>query len=344
MPIQSTELRFYKAETVNDTSSNGGRISSNEVADGVKNNVWPDVPQAERLAGSTKYRKLFLKVANDEDLTLINPQIFIETPTPGDDRVLIFSGEQRDTQGELTGLERPYGAGTLDLDVSSGSGSLEVIVESAADEIFQNGDLIRISNQSSVDDATGHVEFLRLDTTSGVSWSGDKAALTLKAGVSLQNSYLANETRVASVIEAEDVEAKWDGWSGSTVAGTYDGVAPTTAPTTHSPILDAIGTIEQAWTITFSDANNFTCVGDTLGSIGSGAISAGDFSPNNADFDRPYFTLPTEGWGGTWAPGEMITFTTHPAAQPLWWKRVVPPGANSLSADKVVVAITGESA
>ncbi|OSM07652.1 hypothetical protein MAIT1_04587 [Magnetofaba australis IT-1] len=319
-------------------------MSANEIPDGVKNNVWPDVPQGERLAGSTKFRKVFFKVANDDDIRLINPRLFVETPTPGDDRVLIFPGTQTDAQGDLTGSERQYGSGWLDANVSIGATSIAVNVESAADAIFADGDLIRISDKDGVDDATGNVEFVRLAATGGVTWNGDKATLTFAAGQSLQSGYAATNTRVGSVIEAANVEAAWDNWSGSTVAGTYDGSAPTTPPSTTVPLMDSIGSIEQTWTITFSDANNFTCVGDTVGDVGGGSIVGGDFSPNNPDFDRPYFTLPSIGWGGTWANGETITFRTHPAAIPVWWKRIVPAGANSLSADKVVVAITGESA
>ena len=344
MPVQSTELKFYKAATVGDTSSNGGRMSANEIADGVKNNVWPDVPQGERLAGSTKYRKVFFKVANDDDTKLINPRLFVETPTPGDDRVLIFPGTQTDVQGDLTGTERQYGGGWLDVNVSIGATSIDVNVEAAADAVFQNGDLIRISDKDGVDDASGNVEFLRLDATTGVTWNGDKATLTFESGQSLQSGYNAAGTRVSSVIEPADVESYWDNWSGSTVTGTYDGNAPTTPPTTNVPVTDSIGSIEQTWTISFTDANNFTCVGDTVGSVGGSSIVSGDFAPNNPSFDKPYFTLPSIGWGGTWASGETITFRTHPAAVPVWWKRIVPAGANSLSADKVVVAITGESA
>ncbi|ABK43851.1 hypothetical protein Mmc1_1340 [Magnetococcus marinus MC-1] len=344
MPIQTSELRFYKSTTVSDTTSNGGRISASEIADGVKNNVWPDVPQGERLAGSTKYRKVFFKVANDADIKLIDPRIYVETATPGDDRILIFPGTQTDTQGALTGSERLYGSGRLDASTSIGVTSIDVNTESATDAIFQNGDLIRISDQDHVDDVSGNVEFIRLASSGGVTWNGDKATLTFEAGQSLQSAYASSNTRVASVIEPEDIEATWGSWTGSTVAGTYDGSGPTIAPTNIIPILDSIGSIEQTWTLTFSDANSFSCVGDMLGSVGSGSLSGGDFAPNNPDFSRPYFTLPVAGWGGAWSSGETITFKTHPAAVPIWWKRIVPAGANSLSADKVVVAITGESA
>ena len=337
MPIQSNELRFYKATTVNDTASNGGRLSAVEIPDGVKNNVWPDVPQGERLAGSTKLRKVFIKVANDADIKLIDPRVFVETPTPGDDRVLLIPGTQTDTQGDLTGSERMYGAGNLDADVSAGATSLDVNCEAAADAIFQDGDLIRISDKDGVDDASGNVEFIRLADPGGVSWNGDKASLTFADGQALLVGYAAANTRVASVIEPADVTAQVDGWTESSVAGTFD-------ETGHPVITDSIGTVEQTWTITFSDATNFSCVGDTLGSAGGGSIGGGDFAPNNPDFSRPWFTLPNAGWGGTWASGDTLTFTTYPAAIPVWWKRIVPAGGNSLSADKVVVAITGESA
>jgi len=336
MSIQSTELRYYKSAIVGDTDSNGDRMSALEIAEGVKNNVWPNVPQAERVAGSTKYRKIFVKVANDDDLTLIDPRLFVENPTPGDDRVLIFPGTQTDTQVDLTGSERLYGCGWLDADVTVGATVFDVNVEAAADALFQDGDLVRISDKASVDAGSGNVEFVRLADPGGVTWNGDKATLTLAAGQSLSGGYSAANTRVASVIEPGDIKATSDGWLESSGAGTYD-------ETTYPVITDSISSIEQTWTLTFTDATNFTCVGDVLGSVGGGSIGGGDFAPNNADFSKPYFTLVDSGWGGIWASGDTVTFTTHPAASSIWWKRIVPAGATSLSANKVVVAITGES-
>ena len=138
------------------------------------------------------------------------------------------------------------------------------------------------------------------------------------------------------MIEATNVEVTFDGWGESSASGTYD-------ETTNPPVLDAIGSIEQSWTITFTDATNFTCVGDIVGSIGSGSIGGGDFAPNNTDFSKPYFTLADVGWAGTWANGDTVSFTSHPASSPVWLKRTVPAGANSLSGNKVIPAISGES-
>lgn len=46
-----------------DAAGNGGRMSATALADNVKNALLLDVRQAERLAGSDKWRKLFIHFA-----------------------------------------------------------------------------------------------------------------------------------------------------------------------------------------------------------------------------------------------------------------------------------------
>ncbi|MBF0462782.1 MAG: hypothetical protein HQL87_15505 [Magnetococcales bacterium] len=342
MSIQANEIKWYKSAVVNDTSGNGGTLSTNECQDGVKNNVWPDVSQAERATGSVKYRKTFIKVANDDDLALLNPQIFVETNTPGDDSIVLLLGTQTDTQTQVVGYTRFYGAANLHVNANAGDATLVVTVENGnglgGHEIFRNGDLLRVSDQTSVDDTSGNTEFVRLASSAAVSWSGNQATLTLASGVTLANAYLATNGKVASVIEVSDVEASVSGWSISSAAGTYNQVT--------SPVaVDHIGSVEQNWTITFTNATQFNCQGNTLGLVGTGSIGSA-FAPNNPAFSKPYFTLANGSppWGGTWAATDTISFTTHPAAVAIWEKRTVPAGANSFSGNKVVVAITGESA
>ncbi|MBF0189788.1 MAG: hypothetical protein HQL99_01400 [Magnetococcales bacterium] len=343
MAIQTSDIKWYKSQTVNDGNSNGGPLSANEIPDGVKNNVWPDVPQAERTAGSVKYRKTFIKIANDDDLALLSPRVFIETHTPGDDNVVLMAGTQTDTQAQASGYTRCYGAGDLDADALSGDASLTVAVETGnqgvtGQAIFQNGDLIRISDKTSVEAVSGNTEMLRLNTVNGVVWNGTLATLTLAAGTTLGFNYAAASTRVASVLEADDIHATISGWQESTSSGTYD-------ESQHPVVCDHIGTVEETWTLTFSNATQFSCAGNSVGTVGSGSIGSA-FAPNNPDFSRPYFTVSggSPPWGGTWASGDSITFATHPAAIAIWEKRTVPAGANSRSGNKVIVAISGESA
>jgi len=332
MSILAAELKMYKPAVVNDTTSNGGRMSSNEIADAVKNALFPDVSSAERASGVTRYRKAYLKVANDADLTYQAPKLFIETVTPGDDQVDLFAATFEDTQAAITGSERKYGGGALNANVSAAATSIDVLVEDATAGWFADGDTIRISDSPTVDGA-GNEEFMTI-ATSGVSYAGNVATLTLTAG--LANGYIAASTRVASVYEPGDIAGAVTNWIETSTSGTYDEVTDPVA-------VDSIGGVSQQWTLTFSDPTNFTVSGDTLGSVGSGT-TGGDFTPNNPDFGKPYFTLLAAGWAGTWASGETITFRTDPAAAPVWLRQVVPAAAAALSADQVIIAAIGDSA
>ncbi|MBF0141726.1 MAG: hypothetical protein HQL74_15815 [Magnetococcales bacterium] len=349
MPIEQNQVKIMKSLIVSDSGSNGGRMSEVEVASGVKNNLWPDVPGSERTNGSTKFRKVFVKIASPDSLKLIDARIFVETPTPNQDRVVLFitANGQTDTQADVASLVPLfYGAGQLNADVSPGATTLTVNVEDQSDQIFNPNQLVRITNKASVEDPLGTEEFFRIkDDASGVSWNGNLATLTLATGTTLANAYQTISTRIASVIEAGDLWARTDNWALSSSTGTVagwngSGTAPDTL--TGSRMVDAIAGIEQTWTITFTNATTFACVGDTVGSVGGGTIASA-FAPTHGTWSKPYFTLPVLLWGGTWAAGNVLTFRTHPAAFPVWEKRITPPNTGSLSGNKVIIGISGES-
>ena len=153
MSIIANELVWRKPAEVSDAGSNGGRMAFASINSAVKNNIFPDVPQSERTAGSTKYRKIFIHVANDADLALVAPKVFVETRTPGDDNVTFIAGTQRDTQSAITGSETKFGAGVLNANVSGGTNTITVLVEDAANDIFPNGSTIRISDKTSINGA-----------------------------------------------------------------------------------------------------------------------------------------------------------------------------------------------
>ncbi|MBF0273590.1 MAG: hypothetical protein HQL98_16220, partial [Magnetococcales bacterium] len=161
MSIEPDQIQFMKSQSVGDSPANGGRMSDVEIPNEVKNNLWPDVPASERLAGSTKYRKVFIKIANPDNLKLADARIFVATPTPAGDRVVFFEGTQRDTQSEVSGVAQTlYGCGLLNADVIAGASVITVNVEDPDDVIFNPGQMIRISNKSSVDDLVGVEEFV----------------------------------------------------------------------------------------------------------------------------------------------------------------------------------------
>ncbi|MBF0213055.1 MAG: hypothetical protein HQM00_05745 [Magnetococcales bacterium] len=347
MAIINTDLTVRKSVTVNDTTSNGGKmgLAASVVTTGSKNNVWPDIPEAERVAGSTRWRKLFIRIAPAVTTLASETRVFLEKHTPGDDTiVLAWAGNrndsQTDTQAEADDYTTFFGGGDLDANASAGASSITVEVEpgnaSSGHAIFHNGDLIRISNKASQSAETGTEEFLRLHASTGVSWSGNVATLTFASGVTLENAYTTSEgTRVQSVIEVGDVQPTITGWTESG-SGTFN---EATYPVTGS----SKGTVEDTWTLTFTSATAFTVTGAATGSVGSGNIS-GDFSPTNTDASAPYFTISLLGWGGTWTTGDTVSWSTHPSAFGIWLKRVVPAGAASTSADTATLAMACQSA
>jgi len=330
MPITSSELLVYKSQyMVDDSSLNGGIMTSNPSLSGLKNNIFPDVPDSERQTGSTKLRKVFWKVADAENGTLFDSKIYIRQFTNGEDYVTCFLGTQTDVEDDLTGTERHYGNGWMTNNVAAGATSFDITVESAsiASEIFQNGDSIWIGD--------GVNEEFHENIT--VSVSGDQVTITLDNGTGdMVNNNYNSDSVVSSVLSVGNIHTSWDNWTETSTSGTYD-------ETTHPPILDNIGCIEQEWTITFSNSTQFICSGNIVGNIGSGDIST-DFSPDNPDFSgHPYFTLESAGWGGTWASGDTIVFSTHPSAIPIWFRRIVPAGCSSTT-NQFIHALTGESA
>lgn len=330
MSIISSEIVFRAAANNSDSGSNGGRMTPTAITSAVKNNVWPDVQESERASGSTKYRKVFIHVANDDDLTLVAARVFIETPTPGDDTVTFFPGTQTDTQSSITGTERRYGAGKLNVDVAAGATSIQVLTEGASHNVFRSGDSIRISDKATVS-GSGNEQTV---TISGApSYSGNVATIALSAPLSY--GFSATNTRVASLYQAGDVVGSSASLVKTSAAGTYS--------LSNMPAVDSIGGIEQNWTITFTSSTAFSCTGDTVGSVGTGNVGS-SFQPTNPSFSKPYFVIPAAAWGGTYQAGDTVTFTTHPASIPIWERRDIPAGASSLTGNKVIYGVDGESA
>ena len=334
MTILQTELEYYKSNVVSSSATNGGRMSANQAISGVVNNVWPHVLQAERLTGSTLFRKLFLKVSNDNDETLLSSTVWNDLPTAADDWVVLFVATQRDTEAGITGTERIYGAGNLNTDVTAGGSTIIVDVDDATIVgIFADGDTIRITDMPDPDSPTGNEELL---TITGVP-SVVGTVITITVTGTLANAYTtASGTRIMSLLDAGDINCSVDSWVETSGSGTYDEV-------TNPLVTDNIGTVDETWTLTFTDATNFTVVGDSLGSVGSGTTGA-DFAPVNADFAKPYMTLEFAGWAGAWANGDTIVFETHPASFAFWLKREVPATCPPLANNKNTTVVSGESA
>jgi hypothetical protein len=248
---------------------------------------------------------------------LVAPLVFVGAATAGADIVNFIAATQTNTQSTVTGTERNYGAGSLAAAVSAGATSLTVTTEEGSTRpIFVNSDKIRISNGTTTD----IVDLAAV----GVSYVGLVATLTLLSGQSLVNAYSAGAV-VSSIYALGNVSAATTGYTITSAAGTFNSATYPIAPS-------SIGSVQQTWTLAFTSATAFTITGDTEGSVGSGVITS-NFAPTNPGFTSPYFTLDYRAFGGTWASGDTLQFTTAPCAIPVFVSQRVPAGTAATPAN-----------
>ncbi|MBF0517275.1 MAG: hypothetical protein HQK97_09195 [Nitrospirae bacterium] len=158
------------------------------------------------------------------------------------------------------------------------------------------------------------------------SWSGNVA--TIKTVEQLANNYATANTYCGVAITLGDIKT-----SVSNKAITGSGAFDET-----KIVLDNIGTVDDTWTLTFTSATAFNCVGTLEGSVGTGAINSA-FTPTNANTGQKYLQIPANAWSGTWATGNTLQIKTGPAAATLWLKEVVPAGTGAFSENGTLMEI-----
>lgn len=333
MSITQLDLKYFHALEVSDATTNGGGIDlSNEAITGVKNNVWPNVSASQRESGLVTYRKLFCTPASDTNDPLVDPRAWNHSPTPGDDYVLLFAGTKSDTQATID-ESRIYGSSNLKSDVSIGDTSIIVTVENSdLTGIFQAGDKIIISNQSSPD-GTGDFQEIELDSTPPTVSGLD---ITLYLAASIEINFSSTNTVVSSVYYPGTTECSVGTINVTSSAGSTD-------ESSFSPVLNNAGTTDEILTFTWSTSTEFTVEGSVSGELESGNISL-DYTATNPINGYDLITLPAGFFSGTWAPLDTCTIQVIGNNFAIWLKRVVPAGSGTLSADVNITAFKGESA
>lgn len=336
MPIIDNEIVWRPAALMSDVTpaQNGGRMAASLLVSGVKNNLFPDVSQSERLAGAVKWRKAFIHVNSAQDTALLNVRLFLDALTPAGDFVVFQPGTQTDTENQIAG--RPYGIGTLFAPVVGGATQIQVACERNAEyatlQPFRVGDRLRVSDRPSTGGA-GNEEWV---TISSVSYGTDFA--TVDVSTALVNSYATANTLISSVLELPSAVASVSGVSVVSASGNFD------SATAGNLIAHNRGAIQENWTLTFTSATTFTVSGNTVGTLVSQGSTSADYAPVNPATGTPYFTIKAIGWSGSFQAGNTMSFTTQPAAIPVWYRRQVPAGTFSLANDFCSLAIHGESA
>ena len=141
-----------------------------------------------------------------------------------------------------------------------------------------------------------------------------------------------------------DQETWTDVWSdvrlGDAAGATYN-------DTDYPLVVSNRDAITERWAVVFTSSTAFKVVGETVGQILTGNITA-DLSPVNPRTGQPYFTIDKDGWGGGWAAGNALRFNTIGALAPVWVARTVLAGPAGASPDgfriRVIGNITGSGA
>ncbi len=323
MSISASDIKFYKAANNNDGAGNGGLISTAEITDNTLNNLFPNVTNTERLAGNTRYRKLFMRNENAADFVLQEAKVWIGALSLADDYFQIRLGSDTDVQTDAEGYSDWSGAGLLNASVGSGESSLDVDFGTTTG--VYSGESVYIH----VDDGTNEVDLQVVGTP---SFLGNIATIAISGEIG--QDFTQTVTVVSTQIEPGTVEPSTDSWTVTSSSGTYD-------ESTYPVTVYNVGTVTDSFTGTFSDSSAFSVSGAQTGSIGSGDISA-DFLPVNGS--SYYHKIDKDGWGGTYAEGDTFTYNTVHAGQGMWAKEIVPAAIASYASNVVRLDWKGESA
>lgn len=330
MPILSSEIALYRAQNWNDTpSTNGGRMSASAVA-GVSGALFPDVYEAERVSGSTKYRKGFFKVNNAANLALVSPRLFIQGVAAGDHAVRMALGLQNDTEQSFLATNPDwFGCCKLKTNASAGAGSLVVVAEGSA-PVFRNGAKILVTSKATPDAVTGVEE---IATIQSVNTVGSDITLTLVAP--LANSYNSVSTVVCSLLTPADVQAVVTAPQVTSTGGTVNPAALAA---------NGVGSMEATFTLTFTSGTAFNITNNAGIALSTTYGTVSSVTAPTGPFNAALFTLQPSFWAGSWQAGDTVQFTTHPAAVPVWFARDIPAASTSTASSSFSLVMDGESA
>jgi len=102
MALDPALLKFYRSTVWSDAAGNGTTINTGaEITTATSENIFPNITDAERQSGITKYKKVFFRNENTDAYN--NVKAWIETNTPSTDTaVTIVAGGSVSTQGTDT--------------------------------------------------------------------------------------------------------------------------------------------------------------------------------------------------------------------------------------------------
>lgn len=181
---------------------------------------------------------------------------------------------------------------------------------------------------------TGEIE---INTGLSHDYPAGEAMISSALRLGEANGSLDLQARVVNLFD----QAAWTGvWSDVLIGS----AAPGTFNDTDFPLVVANSdAITERWAIRFTNATAFEVIGETVGTIVTGSISA-DCAPVNPRTGRPYFTIPRAGWGSGWSTNNVVRFNTVGGLAPVWMVRTTLPGTPESVTDSTRFQVIGNIA
>ena len=192
MALLAANLKFYRSGTWDDTATNGAAISATEIVTATSENIFPNITDAERITGVTKYKKIFLKNENADAYNGVKAWIQSNTPS-GDTAVTICAGgsvSQQGTDVAVPGI-------TFTFAVSD-----QVIASADASKLLRPGEMI----WNSTDDTNAAKKAILTISSDGLTITL-AAAYAGTAGAAKQGTVqkISDSTFVTAVDEANGI-------------------------------------------------------------------------------------------------------------------------------------------
>lgn len=105
MTVKASLIKFYQCATWAEGAAHGGAIGAVEISSGALNNIFDDISDAERVAGDTDYRKVYVKNTNADTWAAVKAWVALFTESEDDEISILRGGIKttKSTPAALTG-------------------------------------------------------------------------------------------------------------------------------------------------------------------------------------------------------------------------------------------------
>lgn len=205
MTVKASLIKFYQSAVWAEGAAHGGAIGVVEISSGALNNIFDDISDAERVAGNTDYRKIYVKNTNADTWAAVKVWIALFTESE-DDEISILLGGTKSTESTVkaaTGTATfaastaVVGAGTSFLsELAAGEKVYNSTDDAEGDgieiaSIEDNTNLTLLSAYVGTVGAAKNINVAGIDACNFVSPSSKTHSDVLSCGSLAQNEYCA---------------------------------------------------------------------------------------------------------------------------------------------------------